>query len=726
MSTLSVRIAGQGEGLGKRLGSGGEGDVYALASRSDIAVKIYKENLRPAREDKVRAMVEGELSSKTSLVAFPSAIATDSSGKFLGFVMRLVSGYRPLHELYSPKSRKIQFPTADYRFLVRVAQNVARAVATVHQAGCVIGDLNHSGVLVGSDATVALIDADSFQFQLAGRSYPCVVGVPEFTPPELQGQSLSQVARTQAHDNFGLAVAIFQLLAMGRHPYAGRYSGEDLDLGEAIAQHRFAFSITRRNETRTTPPPGSVLLSDFPQPIAQAFEAAFGLNPFSRPTPAAWISLLSTLEVSLRKCSRVSTHYFPGNAGECPWCRLAGQSGVEMFPSGTVTISPSPGNGAFNLEKLWGAIRTIPLPQVKDVLPEWTGDLGLTDPGVAKARRNQTKQRVLGCFALLAMVIGLVVLPKAVLLWLSLGGLGLFCIGRAKINKEPLRKAYEDADKRVRSLSMAYLQRIGFVEMHLLRDELQECVDQYRKIESDLVDELARLKTTREKRKREAFLDRFIIRRAKIQGIGPAKIAALASFGIETAADINSSSVMAVPGFGEALTQRLLTWRREQEAKFLYNPTPDSADIYAENAARAASMAKSVNLQNKLRSGLTTLQAAPGRFAAAKSTPDPALMQALAERAKLARDCAELGITLPPLVPISVSLPKRTPAQTTRQPLPSSPSRPSSPVMAQPVGRPSCPKCGASMVRRTARKGSRAGKMFWGCPRYPVCKGTRN
>lgn len=38
---------------------------------------------------------------------------------------------------------------------------------------------------------------------------------------------------------------------------------------------------------------------------------------------------------------------------------------------------------------------------------------------------------------------------------------------------------------------------------------------------------------------------------------------------------------------------------------------------------------------------------------------------------------------------------------------------------------PSCPNCQAPMVRRTARKGANAGAQFWGCPKYPVCRGTR-
>ena len=37
----------------------------------------------------------------------------------------------------------------------------------------------------------------------------------------------------------------------------------------------------------------------------------------------------------------------------------------------------------------------------------------------------------------------------------------------------------------------------------------------------------------------------------------------------------------------------------------------------------------------------------------------------------------------------------------------------------------SCPKCGSQMVRRVARKGSNSGNAFWGCPRYPSCKGVK-
>ena len=36
-----------------------------------------------------------------------------------------------------------------------------------------------------------------------------------------------------------------------------------------------------------------------------------------------------------------------------------------------------------------------------------------------------------------------------------------------------------------------------------------------------------------------------------------------------------------------------------------------------------------------------------------------------------------------------------------------------------------CPECGNHMVLRTARKGSNSGAQFWGCSKFPSCRGTR-
>src|SRR5262249_33959680 len=160
---------------------------YVLGDDSGHAVKIYTVADGPSRESKITTFVNLRLAEKSSLVAFPLAIARDHQGRFRGFVMRLVRHHKPIFELYAPGARKQHFPTANYKFLVHAALNTANAIADVHKTGaCVIGDINHSGILISDEATVALIDADSFQIIDGPHRFLCRVGVPEYTPPELQ------------------------------------------------------------------------------------------------------------------------------------------------------------------------------------------------------------------------------------------------------------------------------------------------------------------------------------------------------------------------------------------------------------------------------------------------------------------------------------------------------------------------------------------------------------
>ncbi len=51
-------------------------------------------------------------------------------------------------------------------------------------------------------------------------------------------------------------------------------------------------------------------------------------------------------------------------------------------------------------------------------------------------------------------------------------------------------------------------------------------------------------------------------------------------------------------------------------------------------------------------------------------------------------------------------------------------SNPSAPSTSAPSP-PPCPVCGGLMALRTAKKGPRAGSQFWGCAKYPACKGTK-
>lgn len=46
-------------------------------------------------------------------------------------------------------------------------------------------------------------------------------------------------------------------------------------------------------------------------------------------------------------------------------------------------------------------------------------------------------------------------------------------------------------------------------------------------------------------------------------------------------------------------------------------------------------------------------------------------------------------------------------------------------VETAPLAPPACPNCGTGMVQRKAKAGPMPGELFWGCPKYPTCRGTR-
>jgi DNA-binding helix-hairpin-helix protein with protein kinase domain len=93
----------------------------------------------------------------------------------------------------------------------------------------------------------------------------------------------------------------------------------------------------------------------------------------------------------------------------------------------------------------------------------------------------------------------------------------------------------------------------------------------------------------------------------QISGVGPAKKAALRSFGIETAADVTWNKVISVKGFGEVLTRAVVDWRKACERRFVFNPNLllTEAD---KNAVRAKIVSRKRTLETTLNSGAAELQ----------------------------------------------------------------------------------------------------------------------
>ena len=135
-----------------------------------------------------------------------------------------------------------------------------------------------------------------------------------------------------------------------------------------------------------------------------------------------------------------------------------------------------------------------------------------------------------------------------------------------------------------------------------------------------LRNEEAKLLGELRKKKRETqlhhFLERYRIDRADIPRIGAGRRLQLASFGIETAADITRPRVIAIPGFGEVIAKSLLKWRASVEARFVFNAAApiDPAEIAKVKAQVAAQKAAKVGeVKAQARANEQAQASAPGR-----------------------------------------------------------------------------------------------------------------
>lgn len=610
MSTPQVSGKNGPVRLGALLGKGGEGAVYEVAGRPDRVAKIYLKDVTPERADKLVAM-QGLLTPRlAALTAWPDEVLRGGNGKVVGFLMPNLRGSKDIHTLYGPKSRLAEFPQADWRLLVRAALNTARAFAVLHESGCLVADVNHGGIRVAPDATVKLIDCDSFQVSSGQRTFVCEVGVENFTPPELQGKSFREVQRTANHDNFGLAVMVFHVLMLGRHPFAGRFQGpEDMPIPKAIGQFRYAYS-TDKGRTRMEPPPIAPVAAIAGPDIVALWEKAFGpqgAQPGGRPTAEQWVRALAALEKGFARCSRHSGHYYNPAYGQCPWCPIESSVGVAMFPL-PMGSGPAPVGGPFSLDAVWARIIAVQSPGPAPAIPKPTSPV--PSAAATAAARKRGFWQGLGVFAALVIfAAGCLVAPNT---WFFAGLAGL-AVGAWLARQGPridstaytYRQAraashYQDLSQRWKREATTGSFDKKIAELTALRTEWLD-------LPALRQAKFAKLLANRETIARNQFLDGFEVERATISGIGPAKKAMLESYGIETAADVNRQAVLRVPGFGPALTQRLLDWRAELERRFKFNPSSTVDPRHVADMDRAIQQRKA-EIEASLRKAPAELQ----------------------------------------------------------------------------------------------------------------------
>jgi DNA-binding helix-hairpin-helix protein with protein kinase domain len=283
----------------QRMPPGREGQVYPDPTDPAFVIKVRH---KPDDEwrDKIAAMLSNSLNSPD--IAWPTGLvyAPDRT-TLVGYRMPFAANKKSIAAIYSTNPAT-KWMGADYGFRLDVAINLATAYDRVASHSALICDNSKTNTLVGRDASVCIIDADSFQFTRDGRTFRCQMGTPEYTPAEFYGLNFAEIDRNPYGDAFALPVHIFELLVgPGTHPFMGRFkgAGRDLSLTERIQQGVWPYSQPPHPdyEPRTAAP--FDLLHPRIQPLMVRCFQHGHTNPAERPLPSEWVQALQEVKQDL-------------------------------------------------------------------------------------------------------------------------------------------------------------------------------------------------------------------------------------------------------------------------------------------------------------------------------------------------------------------------------------------------------------------------------------------
>lgn len=596
-----VRLSsGQKLSLGRKLAEGGEGRIHELQGTGDRLVKLYHQPVDETRHRKLVAMAQIRTAALEAVAAWPIDVAYDAHEDCIGFVMPRISGPGIIDKLSHPAEQRIAFPTIDYGFLVHVAMNLMRAASTLHASGCVIGDVNESNVYILNDGTVRFIDVDSFQVQHNGDVFPCNVGTPIYTPPELQGATFRDVMRTPIHDTFGLSVLVFQLLVQGCHPFAGvPRDGRGRTIEEAILEGLYAYSVQRRD--RVSPPPDRLPLSALGE-VAGFFERSF--LGCQRPTAAEWMNALDRTRSRLRRCAKNPRHSFLLDYGACPLCRLPrdpfphyGEDETRPIDLGGLSIGDlirqagqlptlRPLADRCGEPEILAYERSVPmtppsLPTATSPIPQSKRGSGLGEAGGWILFVGFVLNCIYPAVGIGVLFLGVILLVVASLHTNAEARARAEAIARVEADLKTRQDAVKQAYEPLRQAALVAIEKLGPIEararevdrsanaaLQPMAKAVAEAREWLSSADHRLQAELRSADDAYRNQRLTEYLERQIIAHASIPDIGTSRKAVLASFGVETAADVERHAIQRIAGFGPHLTDRLLSWRRGCEQKF--------------------------------------------------------------------------------------------------------------------------------------------------------------
>ena len=271
----------------EELGAGGEGSVFKT-NVDGVVAKIYKpEKITRLRHEKLKLMLTKDIDCAG--VCFPSAMVLNRREEFVGCLMPAAKGRDLGKSVFMPMLLQKYFPTWNRKDTVQLCVTILQKLKYLHDRNVILGDINPYNILVVAPDEVYFVDTDSYQVE----GFICPVGMPLFTPPELQNKPYG--LRTLGNENFAVATLLFMIMHPGKSPYAMQ-DGEGIV--ENILKGDFAYPFEKLKNRKVPEGRWRFCWSHLTYKIKEAFYHTFRYDgkyhdEEKRPGAGYWLRLFT-------------------------------------------------------------------------------------------------------------------------------------------------------------------------------------------------------------------------------------------------------------------------------------------------------------------------------------------------------------------------------------------------------------------------------------------------
>jgi eukaryotic-like serine/threonine-protein kinase len=308
--------------LDKKLGEGGQGDVYSLKG-GKRAVKLIKGKSEAKRELLRRKLTHVRLLFEVRNLAIAQPLEM-LKPPHVGYVMELLTGMTPISKLiYPPKNTeclvKWYLEGGGLKRRLILLAKTAEILAKLHSKGLVYADPSPNNIFISEDPNyheIRLIDADNLCYE---SDTSLSVYTPGYGAPELIKGKSGVNTLTDAH---AFAVIAFQTLT-NLHPLidGDLVNNGDPELEEKALQGEIPWidHIDDHSNSTNRGFPREIVLSPNLRKLAQKSFREGLLNPQKRPGMSAWVETLYSASDFTITCPDCNSTYY-GTQKNCSWC----------------------------------------------------------------------------------------------------------------------------------------------------------------------------------------------------------------------------------------------------------------------------------------------------------------------------------------------------------------------------------------------------------------------